>query len=135
MPDKSSPSTQCGDLVAALPDTVLDSERRDIEPPDAPAAAWGDPAIVLRCGVPKPAALRPDSQCFVVNDIGWLASQAGVALDLTSPPQGDVTFTTIGRSVYVEIAVPGTFAPHQGDALVDVAAAVADTTQVLQPCQ
>ena len=32
--------------------------------------AWGDPAIVARCGVP---AMPPtEEQCVVVDDIGWV---------------------------------------------------------------
>ena len=33
------------------------------------AAAWGDPAVVLRCGVPKPDALKRTSACFEVDGV------------------------------------------------------------------
>lgn len=133
-PDSRATSAQCRDLVASLPSTVMDQERRDVEPAGAPAAAWGSPAIVLSCGVGKPTALRRDSSCLVVNDVGWLASQKGVALDLNASPGGDVTFTTIGRSPYVELLVPGEWTP-QGNALVDVADAVATATDEVGPCK
>ena len=43
----------CEELVAALPDSVSDQPRRDTEG-NPLGAAWGDPAIVLRCGVGVP---------------------------------------------------------------------------------
>jgi hypothetical protein len=126
--------TACERLIAALPDNVAGQDRRDVTPSDAPASAWGDPAIVLRCGVARPAALKPASSCYVVNGVGWLATQDGKAVSTTRPIDGTLDFTTIGRSVYVEVTVPEAYQP-QADALVDVAAAVASSTTDLHPCQ
>jgi hypothetical protein len=115
---------QCEDLVAALPDVVADQDRREVTPIDAAAAAWGDdPPIVLRCGVPKPEALQPDSRCFVVNDVGWFAEEQ---------PDG-VTFTTIGMSTHVEVSVPDDYAP-EADALAVLADPVLTATRELAPC-
>ena len=124
---------QCSRLVAALPQHVAGKERRDVTPAGALAGAWGDPAVVLHCGVPRPAALRPTSYCFEIDHVGWLATQHGKAVSVTSPVQGTLDFTTIGRSVYVEVSVPDAYAP-QADALADVAGAVARTTRLLKPC-
>jgi hypothetical protein len=124
---------QCSRLVAALPQQVAGQDRRDVTPAGAQAGAWGDPAVVLRCGVPRPAALRPTSYCFEIDHVGWLATQHGKAVSVTSPVQGTLDFTTIGRSVYVEVSVPETYAP-QADALADVAEAVAKTTRLVEPC-
>ena len=67
--------------------------------PDSPyVVAWGDPPVVLRCGVGRPSALVPNSseQVFLAGDVYWLPVQ-----------QKDATlFTSIDRSVYVEISVP-----------------------------
>jgi hypothetical protein len=114
---------ECAALMGALPDTVANEDRRDVSPDDAAAGAWGDPAIVLRCGVPKPPGLRPDSECFVVNDVGWLADEQS----------GQVVFTTIGRSTYVEVAVPDDYAP-EGGILPPIADSVAAATRELAPC-
>jgi len=124
---------QCSQLVAALPQQVAGQNRRDVTPAGAQAGAWGDPAVVLRCGVPRPAALRPTSYCFEIDHVGWLATQHGKAVSVTSPVQGTLDFTTIGRSVYVEVSVPEAYAP-QADALADVAEAVAKTTRLVEPC-
>lgn len=85
--------------------------------------AWGEPAIVLRCGVPKPAALTATSRCDEVDGVGWFAEQV----------PGGYRFTTIGRSVYVEVSVPSDYAP-EANALVDLAPAVS-RTPVLTPCR
>jgi hypothetical protein len=114
---------QCESLVRALPDAVADQERREVSPIDAAAAAWGDPPIVLRCGVPEPEALQPDSRCFVVDDVGWFAEEQ----------QDGVVFTTIGRSTNVEVTVPDDYAP-EGDALPDMADPLQAATRELKPC-
>ena len=42
--------------------------RRDTSPTDPAVAAWGDPAVVARCGV---AALGPtDTECVEVDGVG-----------------------------------------------------------------
>jgi Protein of unknown function (DUF3515) len=128
-------AAQCARVIKALPSTLDDQDRRDVAPAGAAgmSAAWGDPAIVLRCGVPRPAALRRTSFCFVVNRVGWLATQDGEALPMTRPVPGTVDFTTIGRSVYVELSVPGTYQP-QGDVLPEVARAISSSTRDVHPC-
>ena len=114
---------ECAALLAELPDEVAGQDRREVSPADTLARAWGDPAIVLRCGVPKPAELRPDSPCFVVDKVGWLAVEGA----------DDVVFSTVGRSTYVELTVPSDYAPEAG-ALVAVAPAITSTTTWPRPC-
>jgi Protein of unknown function (DUF3515) len=125
---------QCSQLVAQLPQQVAGASRRDISPAGAPAGAWGDPAIVLRCGVGRPAALRATSYCFEIDHIGWLATQRGKAVSATSALKGTLDFTTIGRSVYVEVSVPDAYRP-QADVLADLAASITKTTRTVSRCQ
>lgn len=126
-------ASQCAALVAAVPGTVAGQESRAVSPPDTYVAAWGDPAIVLRCGLPAPAALRPSSQCFVVDGIGWLVTQDGHQVDPRRVLPGTVEFTTIGRSAYVQVTVPEGDQPA-ADALVDLAATVMRHTTQVRPC-
>jgi hypothetical protein len=112
----------CTAVMAALPQQVLDQERRKAEP-GVFGAAWGDPVITLRCGVAKPAALTAASECLEVNGVGWFAE----------PAQGGQLFTTIGRRTFVEVAVPTSYAPESG-ALVDLAAVVQAHDPLRQPC-
>jgi hypothetical protein len=114
---------QCRALVRELPDTVDGQTRRDVQPQQALAAAWGDPAIVLRCGVPAPGALTAASSCAEVNGVGWFAEQRADAW----------RFTTIGRSANVQVQVPYDYQPA-ADALVDLAADVREQVPEVQPC-
>lgn len=112
---------QCGAVMAALPATVLDQQRRTVEPGTL-SAAWGSPTVTLQCGVDRPPGLGDASECFEVNGVGWFAEEA----------QGGYLFTTIGRSAYVEVGVPAEYAP-EANALVDVAEAVGKVPEV-RPC-
>jgi hypothetical protein len=111
-------------LLQALPATVMGQGSRPVSPDDALAAAWGDPAIVLRCGVPPPASLKPTSRCDVVDGVGWFSRQE---------QDQDWIFTTIGRTTSVELRVPTDYTPA-ADALIDVAGAVKDELPVSKPC-
>lgn len=84
---------------------------------------WGAPAVTLRCGVAKPAALGPTSRCDVVNGVGWFSVEGKRAW----------TFTTIGRAGYLEVTVPHDHAP-EADVLVDLSAAVQKLPEV-SPCR
>ena len=41
----------CEGLVADLPDRLIGEDAREVSPDGALGAAWGDPALVLSCGV------------------------------------------------------------------------------------
>ena len=126
MPEPTPDATAapiCSSLMGALPDQILDQSRRRATP-GVYGAAWGRPAITVRCGVAKPPGLTPASECLEVNGVGWYAE----------PASGGMIFTTIGRPAFVEVAVPTKYAP-EANALVDVAAAVSAHDPVQQPCQ
>ena len=123
-PNPTGPGrAQCQHLVDELPTKVDGLKPRGISPARALARAWGSPPAVLRCGVPQPAGLTAVSQCTEVDGVGWFAQSRAK----------DVLFTTIGRSVNVELKVPNDYRP-QANALVDVAAAVKATTTNVRPC-
>lgn len=112
----------CDMLVADLPPQVAGQERREVAQ-DVPAGAWGEVPVVLRCGVPDPAALEPTSRCDDVEGIGWFEEETG---------SGRV-FTTIGRAANVSVEIPASVEPA-ADVLVDLAPAVAKHVRVEQPC-
>jgi hypothetical protein len=103
----------CADLLAALPPVVDDAIRRDIEPAGAAAAAWGDPPVVLRCGVGLPPDYAPDEPLLELDGIAWFAS----------PGVGGTFFTTVGQEPAVEVAVPDAYAPEAA-VLLDLAPAL-----------
>ena len=61
-------------------------------------AAWGDPPVVLRCGIQTPAELTCSASVQVVDGVTWLP--------LTG--QGATTYLVIDRSVRIALTVPDT---------------------------
>ena len=118
----------CAALVEALPETVDGAGRRPVDPTDAPAAAWGDPAIVLRCGVDMPPEFDDFATCHETNDVGWFIPDEQV----TGSPE-PITMTTIGRDVNIEVALPVEHFPP-ASAMVDLADAVKQTTEEVDGC-
>ncbi|MFJ9825427.1 DUF3515 domain-containing protein [Streptomyces sp. NPDC101160] len=105
----------CRALAKELPDTVAGLERTGTEPESELTAAWGDAAIVLRCGVPRPEKMNdPQAQGIDANGVNWLFE----------PRAGDgPRFTTTYRKTYVEVTLDKRYA-HDVGPLVDLAAPV-----------
>ena len=119
----------CASLVDALPGTVSDQERRDVADPAATtAAAWGDPAIVLRCGVGVPRSFDALSTCQITNGVAWYIPDE----QITGQPV-DVTMTTIGREPGVEVTIPADYFPPAAT-MVDLAAALEQHTAKVERC-
>jgi hypothetical protein len=120
-PTTKDSALDCGGMLRDLPQTVADQPQRMVS--GKLAGAWGEPPIILRCGVEKPAALKPTSTCHEIDGVGWLAET-----------QSDGwLFTTIGRKYYASLEVPSDYAPA-ADALADVADTVARHLPVTRPC-
>lgn len=113
---------QCAALMPELPEKVLEQTRRDTSPGHY-TAAWGNPAITVSCGVPRPAAAVTDTRCFEVNKVGWTAEEG----------QGGWIYTTIGRAGYVQVAVPQEYRP-EANALVAFAEPIKNHLPENQPC-
>lgn len=120
-PTERNTSVNCGGLFADPPVKVAGQKNRLVQ--DDNAAAWGDPAIILRCGVEKPENLGPASRCDMVDDVGWF----------TESTADGYLFTTIGREFYVSVEVPHDYEP-EADALADLADLVARHDPVTKPC-
>ncbi|GAA3745322.1 DUF3515 domain-containing protein [Salinactinospora qingdaonensis] len=99
----------CRSLVQQLPDSLLGKNRVSVTPDSPLVAAWGSPTIALRCGVPRPDGLAPDSELLAVNDVAWLPE----------PPEQPTTYTSVGRQVYVELLIPASY-EQPAEALVRV---------------
>ena len=129
-PSMSGPEREtCEHLVAALPDEVADLERRETEPADAPGAAWGEPAIVLTCGVGRPADYDPVNGCTTVNGVDWYVPTE----QLDANGDRDLTMTTIERDVAVEVVMPGEHWPP-ATTLADLSGVVAEHTRRTGRC-
>ena len=60
----------CKQYVAAVPDRMADQAQRDVDDAER-GAAWGDPAIVLTCGVGEPEGFTKVSACQNWNGVDW----------------------------------------------------------------
>jgi hypothetical protein len=96
----------CRAFVDDLPEEMAGEQRRLVSPAAAPGAAWGDPAIVLRCGVPAPD-LPDTAECLEANGVGWYV----VSSD-ESDPEADATVTAAGYRPVVTVDVPGDRQPE-----------------------
>jgi hypothetical protein len=110
----------CAALSGKLPARLDGHARREVNPASSLTAAWGDPPITLRCGVPRPAALGPAAALTVVNKISWFPEPVGSA----SPSR----FTEVGREAYVEVTLPGRYEPA-GAILVAISDAIGAAVQ------
>ncbi|WP_323793441.1 DUF3515 domain-containing protein [Nocardioides sp.] len=121
----------CEALVADLPDTLADELPREIEPVDALGAAYGDPAIVVRCGVAVPANFnQASSSCEVANGVGWF-----VAPEEFIDQDADVTLTAAGYRPVVEVRVPGGYRPDgPAAAIAQLAAAIDEHLTLVENC-
>lgn len=96
----------CTGVLQYLPQRLDGLAPRVVHPrPDSPfVIAWGEPAIVFRCGVDRPRALVPQSsaQIFSANGASgpyWLPVRGAKT----------TTWTVIDRTVYVELTVPNSY--------------------------
>ncbi|MEU6123606.1 DUF3515 domain-containing protein [Streptomyces sp. NPDC047123] len=91
----------CRDLHEQLPEKVEGLGRTDPGPTSDLTAGWGDPAIILRCGVPRPPEMVDPAYApkngVKVNGVAWL---------LQKREDGSYTFTTGARLAYVEVTLP-----------------------------
>jgi Protein of unknown function (DUF3515) len=100
----------CGDLSGRLPARLDGRGERPTRPSSPLVHAWGDPAIVLFCGVDRPAELTATSELTTVNGLSWLPVEEDRSWRLTA----------IGRSAYVEVVVPKSVGAPT-DPLIDLA--------------
>ncbi len=117
----------CTSLVRALPGHVSDQPRRETRGSDL-GAAWGDPPIVLRCGVGRAAGYDKFASCQTANGVDWFAPES-----MVTDQGADVVLTTIGRTPAVELRLPAQYRPPAA-AMVDVAATIKAHTRVLRRC-
>lgn len=92
-------SRACTAASMHWPQTLAGQEMRQTDPSDPAVRAWGDPAIVARCGMP-PMPPTEDT-CVVVDDIGWVAQDLGDGTRMTS----------FGQDPAIEVIVPAEQGP------------------------
>ncbi|GAA3391008.1 DUF3515 family protein [Cryptosporangium minutisporangium] len=101
---KADPSTEtvCRALLAKLPTTLSEHASRPVEPASASerTAAWGDPAIVLRCGIGPPTTTAGSTgQLIVIDGVDWLVTEG----------EKQTFLRTVGLSVAVDLRLPAPY--------------------------
>jgi hypothetical protein len=104
----------CPALMGKLPLELTGEPSRRVQSDTPYAYAWGDPAIVLTCGVDRPAGYVVGASAIQINGVQWYVD--------TEDPDTTV-WTTVDRPVYVQVTLP---------ASVDSAPVTALTTPVAQ---
>jgi hypothetical protein len=101
-PPNPAADAPCTTLLGALPLTLNGSAARPARSTWTYVVAWGNPAIVLRCGMPRPAALTPGSsaQTIGVDGVFWLPVVQ----------KKQTLWTAIDRAAYIEVSVPKSYA-------------------------
>ncbi|MGW0536115.1 DUF3515 domain-containing protein [Streptomyces sp. NPDC003032] len=112
----------CRDLHEQLPKEIDGLGRTDPGPKSELTAGWGDPAIILRCGVERPPEMidpaYAEKNGVRVNGVAWL---------LQKRDDGSYTFTTGARLAYVEVTLPEERTGDGLGPLTDFAAPIKET--------
>lgn len=106
VPAPQSDSADCRALVDALPDRLGDFQRAPAAEPAPPAAAaWratpDGEAVILRCGLDRPAEFVLGSPLQVVDAVSWFEIA----------DQGRSTWFAVDRPVYVALTLPAGSGP------------------------
>jgi len=84
--------------------------RRPVRPETGRTAAWGDPAVILTCGVATGSA-RDDP--FITNGVRWAIHDVGAGQ----------RWTTVGRSTNVQLVIPDAY-DNQSSLVIGLAAPI-----------
>jgi hypothetical protein len=124
-------SKACAALAGGVPKTLLKQTAREVAPAEA-GAAWGDPAIVLSCGVDMPEDFTPGASCEEISGVGWY-----VPTDQFADSRLDLIIYTIGRSPVIRLEIPSGYrkdAAFVADTLTTLAPVIKQQTKLEKPC-
>ena len=151
VPAPRAESPECGALIGALPDQLGDYQRAPVVEPAPPGtAAWqsdvGGEALVLRCGLDRPAEFVVGAPLQMVDAVQWFrvgeagAGGAGVGeagagdagageTGAGAPGPGEAgagrsTWFAVDRPVYVALTLPAGSGPTP---IQRLSAAIAET--------
>jgi len=95
VPQPGAMSAGCAALDGALPDTIDGHARRTMVVAEPGVAAWGEPPVVLRCGITDPEELTCAAALTVLNGVSWLVLGES----------GSTTYIAVDRSVRVAVTL------------------------------
>jgi hypothetical protein len=102
-PQAARLAAQCTKVLPRLPVQLHGLAPRVVHTtPDTPfVVAWGNPPVILRCGVDRPAALHPRSSAQLLSATGT----GGPYFYVTHSGDAEV-WTVVDRAAYIAIDVP-----------------------------
>ena len=122
--------TACSHVTDALPGSVAGQDRRHTQPAEALGGAWGDPPIVLECGVGVPAGFTRTSGCQEADGVGWFVPDSQIA-----DQSADVVMATAGYRPVLQVTIPASYRPNGvAAAMVELAPVVKKYTTLVRPC-
>ena len=86
----------CQELISALPTDLGDLPARPVDSPSPYVAAWGEPAVTLRCGIARPPSFVATADVQQINGVSWFAERRGPT----------TAWVVVDRPVYVEVLAP-----------------------------
>jgi hypothetical protein len=95
-PPTPEADANCPALMAALPLDLTGEPARLVDSDTPYAAAWGDPALVLVCGVPQPPGLVAGEGLLQIDQVTWFVEQTDEA----------TTWTAVDRAAHVQVTLP-----------------------------
>lgn len=119
VPAPQADSADCRSLLDALPADLGDFQRAAaVDPVPSGAAAWragtdGD-AVILRCGLDRPAEFVVGTPIQMVNQVQWFR--------LDDPDTKRSTWVCVDRPVYVALTLPSGSGPTPIQTMSDVIA-------------
>lgn len=87
----------CPAVMSGLPLELTGERSRRVDSDTLFAYAWGEPPIVLVCGVDRPEGFVVGTGTIQINGVQWYVD--------TSDP-GSTVWTTVDRPVNVQVTVP-----------------------------
>ncbi|KWX68058.1 DUF3515 domain-containing protein [Mycobacterium sp. NAZ190054] len=111
LPAPQARGPECAALLEVLPDELGDYRRAPVLEPAPPGtAAWrpehGGEALILRCGLDRPAEFVTGAPVQVVDAVQWFRVQ-----DTAEAPDSRSTWFAVDRPVYVALTLPAESGP------------------------
>jgi hypothetical protein len=120
----------CEAFVDDLPPTLTGEEPAEIEPTDSLGAAYGDPPIIVVCGVGVPEGFNETSACEEADNVGWYAPP-----EQYDDQSADVTIFAVSHRPLVELRLPSDYRPAGlAAALAELARPVKRHLELVQEC-
>jgi Protein of unknown function (DUF3515) len=118
-PPSPTAARDCPAVISHLPATLAGRPARQATSTSPYVASWGDPPLILRCGVPRPPGFTGGSELSQVDGVQWFPTKHGT----------DMTWTAVDRGAYVELTVPGGLT---GTAIVELSDALSQALPARQ---